>query len=303
MKRLLLVVMCTLLVAGCCTANPAWLRPFWCPKETPAATPTPDLAAAGKAVEGSAAVITDETGKAVTRIDKASGGVKESLTTAAEPAKTILHAEVLPNLDAAKTSCLTAQAESKKLTTTTVPQIAAADKAVVQLAAERDAAREAQVKAEKERDDIKANAFRNFLLWVQIAGFGIFVAAIPVFIWLDRTAGISVAAGGLIVLGLAFFVNTYLVWIAWGTAALVAGILAYLGLKAWKESKTSQLAVASGDAGKAEQEAVVDAYAEELKKAGIVVEDFKAALRRAWNLAAMKVQTAANAINQLRDAK
>jgi uncharacterized membrane protein YraQ (UPF0718 family) len=45
------------------------------------------------------------------------------------------------------------------------------------------------------------------------------------------------AAGGLVVLGLAFFVNAYLVYIAIGSAVLVAGIVGYLIYKAWRERK------------------------------------------------------------------
>jgi len=195
-KQVLLIAATLVLVSGCCA---------WFPKmpgcKSPPVTTAPDLPAIGKAVEGSAKAITTETGKAVVSIDKATGGVKESLTTAGEPAKTILNAEVLPNLDAALISCLIAQAEARNLTTQAVPQIAKAANDTAKLAAERDAALAAQAKAEDETAKAQETAEKSALLWMMLIGIGFVAAGAGLGYFLKSvTLGVGLGVTGIVLI-------------------------------------------------------------------------------------------------------
>ena len=212
MKRVLAAVILIVLLAGC-------------GQPVVTVTPAPALALIETSVGESATVIQAEMGKAIPKI--------EAVKTEKPDVR----------LDEAKASCVVVQGEGVKLAKVTVPQIADAEKALMAITKERDAAQAAQKKAAADLADLKANQFRNFLFWVQVVGLiilglgivAIFIAGSPTFLWLDRTLGFYMVGGGIVVLGLAYFVNMYIVEIAWGAVVLVAGTLGYFGYKAWRE--------------------------------------------------------------------
>jgi len=293
MSNICAILILAITSAGCCGYGVDW---SWCEKPRPQ-EPAAKAPAAQSSVEAKKLVPAIQGIKS--KVDEASTGLNEvKEKPEAAPVKVELEEKVGKPLAAASTAAAAAVTDATEHAATT----AKVEEAVGKDAETIEGLIGQVADLSQALEDVKANRFRDFLFWVQIAGFAIFAGGIPVFIWVNPKAGIAMAAGGLIVLGLAYFVNAYLVWIAFGAVAIVVAVLAYVGYQAWRTAKTAKVAVESGDAGKAEQDKVVDAHAADLAKAGIVVEDFKAALRRAWNSAAMRVQTAGSAINKLRKA-
>jgi len=154
---------------------------------------------------------------------------------------------IAPRLAAAGADLARADAAAGVLLGPVMTELKAGDKAVADLAKERDQWQK-EAAREKERAD---SAVRKWLLITAAGGFAGILAGGALFVWLSRKAGLVVGIASLAVFALSVALYRWFEWFAWGGLVLIGLAVAALGYGLYKNRHAFATLVQGGQDVKA----------------------------------------------------